>query len=185
MENYDKSFKDIAKPGDILVSGFNFGCGSSREQAATAILAKKIPLVVAGSFGNIFSRNSINNALMIVEVPRLVQRLRENFSSTRLASETQIIEPTENKESLDSPKPAEPASPTQEKVLTRRTGWTFSWDLRRSKVTIIEGDGGKIWTQKVGEVIILWQSFQTATDFSTRFHLPYKILSQEVDSSRG
>jgi len=40
MENYDANFASIAKKGDILVSGFNFGCGSSREQAATAILAK-------------------------------------------------------------------------------------------------------------------------------------------------
>jgi homoaconitate hydratase len=155
MENYDKSFKDIAKSGDILVSGFNFGTGSSREQAATAILAKKIPLVVAGSFGNIFSRNSINNALMIVEVPRLIHCLREHFSSPSQTAKTEITEPTENKESLDSPKPAEPASSTQEKILTRRTGWTFSWDLRRSKVTVMEGDGGETWTQKVGEVIHL------------------------------
>ncbi|KAL8961976.1 MAG: hypothetical protein Q9183_005224, partial [Haloplaca sp. 2 TL-2023] len=47
MSNYDTQFSSIAKKGDILVAGFNFGCGSSREQAATAILAKKIPLVVA------------------------------------------------------------------------------------------------------------------------------------------
>ncbi|TEA22010.1 Homoaconitase [Colletotrichum sidae] len=79
MENYDTAFREIARPGDILVSGFNFGTGSSREQAATSILAKQIPLVVAGSFGNIFGRNSINNALMGVEVPRLVERLRETF----------------------------------------------------------------------------------------------------------
>ena len=67
MSNYDPEFSSIVRPGDILVSGFNFGTGSSREQAATAILAGGIPLVVAGSFGNIFSRNSINNALMGVE----------------------------------------------------------------------------------------------------------------------
>lgn len=53
MENFDPEFSEIARPNDILVSGFSFGCGSSREQAATSILAKKIPLVVAGSFGNI------------------------------------------------------------------------------------------------------------------------------------
>ncbi|KAI0379849.1 hypothetical protein F5Y04DRAFT_258474 [Hypomontagnella monticulosa] len=124
MENYDKSFRDVAKAGDILVSGFNFGCGSSREQAATAILAKKIPLVVAGSFGNIFSRNSINNALMGVEVPKLVQRLRETFKS---AGE-------------------------EGKMLTRRTGWKFLWDVRRSKVTVTEGEDGQTWSQKVGEL---------------------------------
>jgi homoaconitate hydratase len=124
MENYDKAFRTIAQPGDILVAGFNFGCGSSREQAATAILAKKIPLVVAGSFGNIFSRNSINNALMGVEVPRLVQRLRERFG----------------------------AKDGEEKVLTRRTGWKLMWDVRRSKVVVTEGEGGETWSQKVGEL---------------------------------
>ncbi len=88
MENYDKGFGAVARAGDILVAGFNFGCGSSREQAATAILAKQIPLVVAGSFGNIFSRNSINNALLGVEVPRLVQRLRETFGDKALTRRT-------------------------------------------------------------------------------------------------
>ncbi|ROT37229.1 homoaconitase [Sodiomyces alkalinus F11] len=124
MENFDTKFVDVVKTGDILVAGYNFGCGSSREQAATAILAKKIPLVVSGSFGNIFSRNSVNNALMLVEVPRLVQRLRETFK----------------------------VSQGEEKVLTRRTGWKFAWDLRRSKVTVTEGEGGKTWSQKVGEL---------------------------------
>jgi homoaconitate hydratase len=81
MQNYDPDFDGIAKPNDILVAGWNFGCGSSREQAATALLAKQIPLVVAGSFGNIFARNSINNALMGLEVPRLIDRLRAHFSS--------------------------------------------------------------------------------------------------------
>ncbi|KAF8426029.1 hypothetical protein EV426DRAFT_594791 [Tirmania nivea] len=86
MENYDPDFRAISKPGDILVSGFNFGCGSSREQAATAILARQIPMVVAGSFGNIFSRNSVNNALLTVEVPRLVERLREEFQGEKRAT---------------------------------------------------------------------------------------------------
>jgi len=86
MENYDVDFPTISKAGDILVSGFNFGCGSSREQAATAILARQIPMVVAGSFGNIFSRNSVNNALLTVEVPRLVERLREKFKGEKRAT---------------------------------------------------------------------------------------------------
>ncbi|KAF4970170.1 hypothetical protein FSARC_2767 [Fusarium sarcochroum] len=111
MENYDTEFAKIAKAGDILVAGFNFGCGSSREQAATALLAKKIPLVVSGSFGNIFSRNSINNALMGVEVPRLIERLRETYKNDT------------------------------EKPLTRRTGWKLLWDIRRSKVVVTEKDG--------------------------------------------
>ena len=153
LMNYDPTFSSTAKAGDILVAGFNFGCGSSREQAATAILAKKIPLVVAGSFGNIFSRNSINNALMGVEVPRLVQRLRESFSAATIEkSQQQITEPTQNRESLDSPPPAPQNIPSQEKMLTRRTGWTFVWDVRRSRVEVQEGEGGAKWTQKVGEL---------------------------------
>ncbi|KAI8685495.1 Homoaconitase, mitochondrial [Fusarium keratoplasticum] len=74
MENYDPEFRSIAKPNDILVSGGIFGCGSSREQAATAILANQIPLVVVSTFSSIFVRNSINNALLGLEVPRLVER---------------------------------------------------------------------------------------------------------------
>jgi len=111
MENYDTEFRTTTKPGDILVTGFNFGCGSSREQAATAILAKQIPLVVAGSFGGIFSRNAVNNALLCVEVPRLVQRLRDTYKDDT------------------------------EKRLTRRTGWRLLWDGRRSKVVITEKNG--------------------------------------------
>jgi homoaconitate hydratase len=126
MENFDPTFSQLAKPGDILVSGFNFGCGSSREQAATAILAKGIPLVIAGSFGNIFSRNAINNALMGIEVPKLIHRLREFFAQNN-------------------------DNESGEKILTRRTGWTLEWDVRRSKVTITEGDG-KSWSQKIGEL---------------------------------
>jgi homoaconitate hydratase len=152
MENYDPTFGSIAREGDILVAGFNFGCGSSREQAATAILAKKIPLVVSGSFGNIFARNSINNALMGVEVPRLVQRLREKFSGQKVEENTAVKEPSQNKDSLDSPPPAQQASPVEEKVLTRRTGWKFVWDVRRSKVFVTEGEGGETWSQKVGEL---------------------------------
>ncbi|SCU93800.1 LAFA_0F18272g1_1 [Lachancea sp. 'fantastica'] len=79
MENYDAEFGTKVKAGDIVISGFNFGTGSSREQAATALLAKGIELVVSGSFGNIFSRNSINNALLTLEIPTLIQMLREKY----------------------------------------------------------------------------------------------------------
>ncbi|CAD6583918.1 MAG: mitochondrial Homoaconitase [Alectoria sarmentosa] len=150
FQNYDPAFRDIAQEGDVLVSGYNFGCGSSREQAATSILAKKIPLVVAGSFGAIFGRNSINNALMTLEVPKLVQRLRETFSSTETGSQqNSILEPSENRESLDSPPPAPQSSPKKEKKLTRRTDWKLTWDIRRSTVTVKEGENGPTWSQNV------------------------------------
>ena len=156
MENYDRAFSRLARGGDILVAGFNFGCGSSREQAATALLARRIPLVVAGSFGNIFSRNSINNALMGVEVPKLVRRLREVFSSVPATPDQQqqsVTEPSGNRESLDSPPPAPQAVPAaHEKQLTRRTGWTLTWDVRRSRIEVREGPGGASWSQNVGEL---------------------------------
>lgn len=82
MENYDPDFGKKTIPGDIIVSGFNFGTGSSREQAATAILARDMRLVIAGSFGNIFSRNSINNALLTLEIPALIKLLRERFAGS-------------------------------------------------------------------------------------------------------
>ncbi|ORY74145.1 homoaconitase [Protomyces lactucae-debilis] len=88
MENYDPAFRNIAKPNDVLVGGFCFGIGSSREQAAVAILAKGIPMVCAGSFGDIFKRNSINNALLCVDTPYLIERLRAAFTNKELTVRT-------------------------------------------------------------------------------------------------
>lgn len=79
MENYDPEFGAKTGAGDIIISGFNFGTGSSREQAATCILARDMQLVIAGSFGNIFSRNSINNALLTLEIPALINKLRKRY----------------------------------------------------------------------------------------------------------
>ncbi|EGN99065.1 hypothetical protein SERLA73DRAFT_73635 [Serpula lacrymans var. lacrymans S7.3] len=95
MENYDPSFaglvadlmkqqspvaaSDITKQGVILVSGYNFGTGSSREQAATALKAAGVPVVIAGSFGDIFKRNAINNGLVCLECPDLVRDLTEAY----------------------------------------------------------------------------------------------------------
>jgi homoaconitate hydratase len=74
--------------GDILLGGFNFGSGSSREQAATAIKAAGITLVLAGSFSETFKRNSINNALLLLEAPQLVNDLKQRFGTDRLTQRT-------------------------------------------------------------------------------------------------
>ena len=155
MSNYDPQFSSIVRKSDILVTGFNFGCGSSREQAATSLGSAGIALVVAGSFGNTFQRNAINNALKLLNMPRLVRRLREVFSSNRSGTlqKTVVQEPTHNSESLDSQRPpALPVIAEHEEILTRRTGWSLTWDVRRSKVTVQEGSGGTQWSQKVGEL---------------------------------
>jgi len=79
MENYDPQFAANTRAGDVLVSGFNFGTGSSREQAVTALKAKGIPLVIAGSFSQTYLRNAFNNGFLCIEVPQLVKRLRERL----------------------------------------------------------------------------------------------------------
>ena len=81
MENYDPEFVKIANKGNILVSGFNFGTGSSREQAATAFKYKGIQLVIAGSFSQTYKRNAINNGFIVIEAPELVNDLKDKFES--------------------------------------------------------------------------------------------------------
>lgn len=79
MENYDPDFGKIAQKGDILVSGFNFGTGSSREQAATALKYKGIRLVIAGSFSQTYKRNAINNGFIVIEAPEFVKDIKKSF----------------------------------------------------------------------------------------------------------
>jgi 3-isopropylmalate/(R)-2-methylmalate dehydratase small subunit len=67
MEDIDPQFIKKIRPGDIIVGGENFGCGSSREHAPIAIKAAGIACVVAKSFGRIFYRNSFNMGLPIFE----------------------------------------------------------------------------------------------------------------------
>lgn len=79
MKNYDPRFQEIAQPGDIVVGGWNFGSGSSREQAATALKHRGIPLVIAGSYSQTYKRNAFNNAFVVIECPRLMADLRERY----------------------------------------------------------------------------------------------------------
>ncbi len=79
MANYDPEFQKIVQSGDILVGGFNFGCGSSREQAATALKFRGVQLIIAGSFSQTYSRNAYNNGYICVECPRLVEDLKAAF----------------------------------------------------------------------------------------------------------
>lgn len=67
MEGVDPDFANKVKPGDIVVAGRNFGCGSSRETAATLLKALGVAAVMAESFSRIFFRNAINQGLLLVE----------------------------------------------------------------------------------------------------------------------
>lgn len=69
LEDYDPELSRRIRPGDVLVAGENFGCGSSREQAPLAIQAAGVSCVLARSFARIFFRNAINIGLTVVEVP--------------------------------------------------------------------------------------------------------------------
>ncbi|MBE7093957.1 MAG: 3-isopropylmalate dehydratase small subunit [Clostridiales bacterium] len=77
MEDIDKTFTSRVQAGDIMVAGYNFGCGSSREHAPIAIKESGISLVIARSFARIFYRNSINIGLAIVECSEAVDGISE------------------------------------------------------------------------------------------------------------
>jgi 3-isopropylmalate/(R)-2-methylmalate dehydratase small subunit len=77
LEDLDPDFTKKAKPGDVIIAGENFGCGSSRENAPLAIKGARISAVVAKSFARIFYRNSINVGLPIIESRELVENTRE------------------------------------------------------------------------------------------------------------
>ncbi|MBT3252607.1 MAG: homoaconitase [Candidatus Marinimicrobia bacterium] len=90
MENYDIAFKDLVKRGDFLVGGFNFGTGSSREQAVTALKYCGLALVIAGSFSETYKRNAINNGFLALEAPDLVKDLLDDYGREILTVATDI-----------------------------------------------------------------------------------------------
>jgi len=91
MENYDPQFSARTRAGDVIVSQFNFGTGSSREQAVTCLKAKGIPLVIAASFSQTYLRNAFNNGFLCIEVPEFVARVREQFAPEIAAKEKTVI----------------------------------------------------------------------------------------------
>lgn len=69
FEGVRPDFTSNVKPGDMIIAGTNFGCGSSREHAPLALTGARIKCVIAKSFARIFFRNSINIGLMLMECP--------------------------------------------------------------------------------------------------------------------
>jgi 3-isopropylmalate/(R)-2-methylmalate dehydratase small subunit len=94
MEDIDSSFVSRVQPGDIIVGGPNFGCGSSREHAPVAIKASGISCVIAPSFARIFYRNAINMGLAIMESAEASERIGDgdvievNFETGEIRDET-------------------------------------------------------------------------------------------------
>ena len=94
MEDIDPEYVKKVKPGDVMVAGWNFGCGSSREHAPIAIKASGISVVIASSFARIFYRNCINIGLPIMECPEAAEgieagdKVSVDFETGEIVNET-------------------------------------------------------------------------------------------------
>ncbi len=77
MEDIDPEFSKKVQPGDIIVAGKNFGCGSSREHAPLAIKGAGVSAIIAESFARIFFRNAINLGIPVIEAPEIAQEADE------------------------------------------------------------------------------------------------------------
>ena len=75
MEDIDTTFVKVVKDGDVMVGGYNFGCGSSREHAPMVIKESGISCVIAKTFARIFYRNAINIGLAILECPEASEKI--------------------------------------------------------------------------------------------------------------
>lgn len=82
LEGVDEDFPKKIKKGDIIVAGRNFGCGSSREQAATSLKYAGIGCIIAKSFSRIFFRNAINQGLALVQSQDLLENVNEGDTIT-------------------------------------------------------------------------------------------------------
>ena len=75
LEDLDPQFSKKVRPGDVIVAGWNFGCGSSREQAATCLKYAGVQAVIAKSFARIFFRNAINQGLPVIQSLQAVENI--------------------------------------------------------------------------------------------------------------
>ncbi len=105
MEDADPAFPGRVKPGDIIVAGKNFGCGSSREHAPVAIKSAGISCVIASTFARIFYRNSFNIGLPIFESPEAAADIQEGNEVTVDASSGVITNLTTGKTYRAAPVP--------------------------------------------------------------------------------
>jgi 3-isopropylmalate/(R)-2-methylmalate dehydratase small subunit len=80
LEDLDPGFAAQTQPGDVIVAGRNWGNGSSREQAVTCLVELGIQAIIARSFARIYYRNAINNGLLVIECPALVDVVEDGNS---------------------------------------------------------------------------------------------------------
>lgn len=105
MEDIDTSFVQKVQSGDIMVAGYNFGCGSSREHAPLAIKTCGISVVIAKSFARIFYRNAINIGLPILECEEAADQIQAGDKVTVVFNTGIITDLTQNREWQAQPFP--------------------------------------------------------------------------------
>lgn len=94
LEDLDTEFVNKVRPGDVIVAGEDFGCGSSREHAVWAIRGAGVSAVIADSFARIFYRNAVNNGFYVIELPDATNKISDgdeveiNFESGRIDNKT-------------------------------------------------------------------------------------------------
>jgi homoaconitate hydratase len=91
LAHYDPAAAGRLRPGDVLLGGRNFGTGSSREQAVTALQAAGVVLIIAASFSETYRRNAFNNGLPCIECPALAARARALFADEIAHGERTIV----------------------------------------------------------------------------------------------
>ena len=106
MEDIDADFAKTVQPGDIIVGGANFGCGSSREHAPLSIKACGVKCVIAASFARIFYRNSINIGFPIMECPEAAAEIQAGDQVKVDFATGKIVDETTGKEYQAAPFPA-------------------------------------------------------------------------------
>ncbi|KPK95901.1 homoaconitate hydratase [bacterium SM23_31] len=133
MENYDPNFTKIVRKGDILVGGVNFGTGSSREQAATALKYRGIQLVAAASFSETYKRNALNNGFLTLEAPELVADLKKRFGAKELTVRTGVTVRIDFESAVlradDINYPISPVGPTAQELIL--AGGLEQWIKKR------------------------------------------------------
>jgi 3-isopropylmalate/(R)-2-methylmalate dehydratase small subunit len=107
MEDADPEFVGKAKPGDLIVAGKNFGCGSSREHAPLCIKSFGISCVIARSFARIFFRNAINIGLPIIECPEAAREIKQGDEVVVSLEAAEIVDETSGKRWTFEPFPKE------------------------------------------------------------------------------
>ena len=107
MEDADPEFAKAVRPGDVIVGGANFGCGSSREHAPIAIKAAGVSCVIAKTFARIFFRNCINTGLPILACPDAPDKINAGDEIEIDLAEGRITNLTQGEEYAAQPFPKE------------------------------------------------------------------------------